>query len=332
MGLASVSVGGVLRLGAPGLTGETLAVLANWVGANIHGHPGLARLKDASFLDIRSDGVIAGVYEQAMLWSGIPYMPVAGTIEGTAAVLDRLDEGQDAWFWMSDVGGSGGPAATAVPVDEDPTGRAFRGQVRAIRGEGKAFSGVLRPLTEARLAMTTTGDLDLGERIVSALLSAHGGTLGRLGGARLVRMSGGRFVEARTLTVAPGPDLSALVAALESLSDGGKGVFWFSTEGRDGTPVLVIAEDPGELKAAAKELQGSDRGMRGQVRMSNKGWLEFRTRKSIDDFLPALAGWAVSHRAAWPGLSTLKGARLTVRDENDEIVSRHRDDDAWAAL
>lgn len=333
MGLASVSVDGTLRLGAPGLTVEGLAALAGWVNAHTFGHPALARLKGASFLDIGSDGVIAGIHQRPELWAGVPSRPVAGSIDSTAEVLDSLYEGQDAWFWMSDLGGSGGPAAAAVPVEEDPTGRAFRGQVRAIRGEGSTFSGILRPLTEERLAMTTTGDLDVGERVITTLLTAYGESLRRLHGARLVKMDGGRFVSARTVSVtADGPDLSSLMAALKDLTDGGKGVFWFTTAAKDGSPLLVIAADPGALKAAAKPVQGSDRGMRGQVRMSNKGWLEFRSRKPIDDFLAALAGWATAHHAAWPGLRTLKGARLTVRDENDEIVSRHRDDALWSAL
>lgn len=330
MGLASVSVNGALRFGAPGLTGEALASLANWVGAHLLSQPGLARLKDASFLDIQSDGVIAGIHDNSALWAGVPYMPVAGTIEGTAALLDGLSEGQDAWFWMSSEGSSGGPAATAVKVDDDPTGRSFRGQVRAIRGEGGAFSGVLRPLTETRLAMTTTGDLDLGVKIVTSLLSSHRDTLKRLEGARLVRMSGGRFVAAKTIS--SGPDLSALVAALDDLAGGAKGVFWFTTAAKSGGPMLVIAEEPGALKAEAKKVQGTDRGMRGQVRMTNKGWLEFRTRKPIDNFIGALAGFATDNHGAWGGLSRLRGARLTVRDDNDEIVSRHKDDDAWKGL
>ncbi|MFT5682793.1 MAG: hypothetical protein ACI8RZ_003717 [Myxococcota bacterium] len=333
MGLASVSVGGAIRLGAPGLTGDDLAALAGWVRAHLFGHPGLARLKGASFLDIQSDGRVAGIHDDAALWAGIPHVPVAGSIDGTAAVLDGLAEGEDAWFWMSELGGSGSPSAAAVRVEDDPMGRAFRGQVRAIRGEGSAFSGVLRPLTEARMAMTTTGDLDTSERIVTTLLTANQETLRCLHGARLVRMSGGRFVAARTINVSTdGPDLSDLMASLKDLTDGGKRVFWFTTAGKDGSAILVLAEEPGALKAAAKPVQGTDRGMRGQVRMSNKGWLEFRSRKPIDDFIPALAGWVTTLHAAWPGLRTLKGARLTVRDGHDEIVSRHRDDEAWTAL
>lgn len=330
MGLASVAVNGSLRFGAPGLTSEMLGALANWVGTHLIAQPGLARLKDATFLNIQSDGVIAGIYESEMLWAGVPYLPVPGTIEGTAALLNELAEGEDAWFWMSEAGSSGSPAATVVKVDDDPTGRAFRGQVRAIRGEGAAFSGVLRPLNEVRLAMTTTGNIEVGVRIVTSLLASNRQVLKRLEGARLVHMSGGRFVAARTIS--SGPDLSGLVKALDELADGAKGVFWFTTEAKDGSPMLVIAEEPGALKVAAKQVQGSNRGMRGQVRMTNKGWLEFRSRKPIDNFIDALAGFAVANHGSWSGLSRLKGARLTVRDENDDIISRHRNDDVWKSL
>ena len=288
-------------------------------------------MKGASFLDIRSDGVIAGIHDNAMLWAGMPYVPVAGTIEGTAALLESLDEGQDAWFWMSDIGGGGTPAATAVRVDDDPTGRAFRGQVRAIRGDGKAFSGVLRPLDAGRLAMTTTGDLDTGVRIVKSLLAAHNNVLSCLQGARLVRMAGGRFVAAKTIAPA-GPDLSSQVAMLNAMAGGAKAVFWFTSASKTGQPILVLAEDPGKLKAAAKQVQGKDKGMRGQVRMTGKGWLEFRTRKTINDFIPTLAKWAMDNHGSWDGLSQLRGARLTVRDEDDQIVSRHKDDAVWSAL
>ena len=71
--------------------------------------------------------------------------------------------------------------------------------------------------------------------------------------------------------------------------------------------------------------------VRGQLRSARWG-VEFRARGPFPDFLPTLAAWVQQHHQRWPGLAVLIDARLTVRDNDGEIVERFKDDDAWAPL
>ncbi len=327
MGMASIGADGRAVLGAPGLSGAALAALAEWVQQHAEDHPALGRLKDTRMLAIRPDGVVGGAFEDPALWAGLTAPPAPGTLPGEAEILASLPAGESARFWMC----ASGPRMVVVPVGIDPSGDRFRDRIRPHQravGDAPVLAGVLRTTTAA-VVLTTSGALDGAADIVAALLAT--GLAGRLQGARLVQMADGRFVSALTLT-APGPDLSREEGILRGLTEADRLVFWLTRDGAAGAPMLVLETDRDRLKEAVKATGLRGTAIRGQARLTGKGWIELRAGSDMDGAIPALARFVATHRAGSPALDRLRGARLTIRDRDGEITARHRDDAAWAAL
>ena len=327
MGMGSVSADGRVQLGAPGLGGDELAALAGWAQRHADEHPALSRLKDARLLSTRPDGVVSASFEDAALWEGMLAPPAPGTLAFEAEALASLPAGQSSRYWMC----ADGPRLVVVPLAVDPDGAVFQARVRAHQravGAAPVAGGVVRALSGA-LALTTTGELETLAAIAAALVQT--GQLGRLSGARLVQMAGGKFVRAQTLAGA-GPDLSVEARLLEGLDASSRLVFWLTRDGDGGQPRLMLDVDMDALKprVRASGLRGAS--TRGLARLSSKGWLEFRTQKDLEGFLPALAAFATAHQGGCPALQRLAGARLTVRDDDGEITARYRDDALWASL
>lgn len=330
LGMASVGPEGLLELGAPGLTAASLAALAAWVKHHAEAHPALGRLKDCRMLAIRADGVVEAVYEDAALWAGLTAPPAPGTLSTESAALDALPVGQRAWFWMS----TDGPRLLISPLSDDADGSRFRARLQVARqgnGGGASLGGVLKRVA-AGLVLTTAEPIDAGPQIVSALLGA--GHARALEGARLLQMASGRFVGGLTVgqRAGGGPDLSRQVAVLEALAGGERGLFWFTDAAADGAPLLLLETDKDALRDAAHRAGGRGRTLRGRVGASKAGWLEFRAQKPYTGFITALAGWAAGHLLRAPGLSALRGARMTIRDGDGTIIDRQRDDAAWDRL
>ena len=335
VGIANVSATGQLTLGGQGLSEDGLKQLATWVGQNIDDHPGLRALKDTSFLAIQ-DGRVTARHEDAALWSDIPDPKCSGTIEESIHHFSRLRPGQNFWFWMTDAGPGGEPFVVLGPGRKDTSGARFAARVaeleRRCPRQGAAVRGVLRLSGEDTVVLTSAEPIDIAEKIARALMRAHPPLRDRLMSARLIQSEGGRFVAHRALQEADGPDLSRQSALLEALTEDAPLLFWFTDQGADGAPVLLLEADKGALREAARAARGEGKTLRGQLRPSKAGWLHFRTQGEYDGFVTDLAAWAADHHSAWPALRRLKGARLTQVDGDEQTVSRQRDDDAWERI
>jgi hypothetical protein len=325
-GISVVSDRGALQLGSPLFDADMLAVLADYARKNIDAHPGLAGLSNASFLRLSSGGVIEGRYEDPVLWEGLSLPVVAGTLSAAAATLEGLEAGDEAWIWLLESGGL--LRVVTIPLDEDPDGEELAGQIlagRAAAGGGAGLRGVVTRLAGGALLLLTPDDLGLiGEGLADWLSG--------LGSVRLVRQVGEDVLATRRIgSVAPDLDLSSQVQALAAIADGGKYYFWFTHSDRSGRPLLLLEESGPALKSAAMEVSSGAPSTRGQIRMAKWG-PELRCQGELEGMLPALAGWVGANRARWPGLMTLAGARITIRDRDGEITARIKDDDAWASL
>ena len=110
-GLASVTPNG-LRFGAPGLSVDALVSLGEWATYNYFASPALALLKGSQFLDINPTGYVRSIHE-ADVWGLLPDVPMPGSPAAAAALIESLQDGQDAWFWITDDGRGGAPVRGA---------------------------------------------------------------------------------------------------------------------------------------------------------------------------------------------------------------------------
>jgi hypothetical protein len=115
----------------PPLSWEMLAILAEWASRHVDDHPGLARLKGASFLN--SNGVVLKKIEDDAVWAELPDATINGTIQQTAQRLTRLKPGRDFWFWMSDCAHS--PAAAWRSPPRTTSARAVASSARWLSGK-----------------------------------------------------------------------------------------------------------------------------------------------------------------------------------------------------
>lgn len=331
-GIASADGAGRISLGGPALSDTHLARLARWVRYNRDEHPGLSRLKDVVL--IRTEGGrVAGRVEDSALWADIPDARVPGSLDETVRRLGRLKAGMNFWFWMTARGPSGAPHLLLEVQRRDPDGRILvrnANEQRLARGGDAApeCGGILRQTEDGSIVLTTEAPLREALDILSALVEAHPSIAEHLAEARVVRTEGDRFREVGRLSRV---DLSRQSALLQELPDEPLW-FWFTDRsGVDGAPLLLLETSRDALKATAKAAGGGERTLRGQVAASRNGWLEFRTRDPWPNFIAELARWAAAHHTRWPDLARLRGARMTQRDRDGQILDRQKDSDAWSA-
>lgn len=202
-GLASVTPNG-LRFGAPGLSMEALVSLGEWATYNYFASPALALLKGAQFLDINPTGYVRSIHE-ADIWEQLPDMPLPGSPAAAAALIENLQDGQDAWFWITDDDRGGAPAIVVSLRKSDASAYKLISQRNRLQGEGSQSTGVLRSIGD-RVVVTTAEALDSTENILMTLLGANPGVFDRLSGARLLRVIEGQISVSRTLTEVHGTD------------------------------------------------------------------------------------------------------------------------------
>jgi len=326
-GISVVSEDGEMQFGSPLFEDGMLSHLADWVHSHHGNHPGLAHLSGARFVRIDGGGKIQARFSDPALWKGLPRPARAGTLASAAALLSELSVGADAWIWLSE--GTQVPIVLVEPLEGDPKAERFGPQVLAgRRRSGRTDAGVrgtVRRLLNGALLVSTGDDLSkIGPRLSDWLAA--------LGEVRLARIQDGEVSAGRRIGgAAVGADLSAQCAALEALDAGQTRVFWFTDAARNGAPLLLLEESMGALKGVAAEADSGAPAVRGQVRRAKWG-LEFRARKAHPDFLVRLSRWVRDHHRQWPALLALVDARMTVRDRAGEIVSRARNDEAWADL
>jgi hypothetical protein len=94
---------------------------------------------------------------------------------------------------------------------------------------------------------------------------------------------------------------------------------------------LAYDEEQQRLRKQAQQVAGQGVDVRGEVRAAKWG-LEFRSKAAPSDFLQSLSAWVDSHHQEWPGLLTLVGSRLIIRDRDGQSIKRVRDNDTWAVL
>lgn len=332
-GLASLDADGAFSLGGPGLSADALPALAGWVLQNARSLPDLERLRDARFVRV-DDGRVVARYADPELWLGLGAGPQPGSIEAAAAVLAAAAPKAPCWAWMTDRGPGGAPFLLLSPTTDDPSGEAFAATVAAARlrspSLGKTFAGTLHKAPNGTPILSTpSGAAEHAPAILDALAGAHP-ALSPLRRARVFRIKGERRLE-----ISRGPDLSREVAALAALAGPDDRVGFFFTDGGEGHPAaLVLAADPAALKEAARALPtgAGSKSVRGLAVPSKAGWLEFRARGEYDGFVGELARWAAEHVGRHPGLRRLRGARMTHRDGDNNIISRQKDDAAWNAV
>lgn len=332
-GLASINADGTIALGAPGVSTDALSALASWVLRNVRAFPDLERLRDACFVRIDGDRVVAQ-YDDPELWLGMDAGPQPGSIDEAAARLAAAPPLVPYWVWMTDCGPGNAPFMLLASTTDDPGGEAFASQISSVRlrspALGKTFSGTLHQSSDGLPVLTTpSSTAEQAPAILDALTVAHPG-LSALQQARVFRIKGQRRQEIKR-----GPDLTRELAALQALSGPGHQIQFFFTNGGDGHPAaLLLANEPAALKAAARALVTgpNHESTRGRVVCSKAGWLEFRARGEFANFIGLLAEWTAQHIMRHPGLGRLRGARMTLRDKEDNILSRHKDDKAWAIV
>ena len=336
MGTATVGVDGTMSFGSPLASATDLSALAGWVRGNVSAHPQLARLHSARFVTVSPAGVVEATHQNQALWDGVPRPIVSGTIGETALILEVLTPSEDAWFWLTAAGPGGQPFLALQPIADDPDGSAFAARIALIcrrrSGAGAVIRGVARKTEGGAFLLTTQGDSTGWGEMLQALLATHRSdwpALAALDDARLITIRGGKFAD--IVGASAGPDLSAQAALLDGLAEGDRAWFWFTDRSSDGGPLLLLGADREALKATARAARGEGSTLAGRLRMTRRGWIELRAKSAYPQLVPMLAAWTAAHRRRWPVLARLRGARFVVTDADGEIVSRHKDDAAWAA-
>ncbi|MFT5680473.1 MAG: hypothetical protein ACI8RZ_001379 [Myxococcota bacterium] len=246
----------------------------------------------------------------------------------SVAALAALPEGAEAWCWMTDIGPGGRAALVVVPRDVDPGGAALREQVGLCIGYsrelGSVSAGIIRRMGD-RHVLISQQDPEVSLRIHAALCA--GPLTGALPALTVVEMRGSALVRS-----ASGANLSAQVQQLEA----GRGVFYLLFGKGMETPRLLLASDEGALKplvvAEKARLTGKSRGVRGRFRRSKKGSVEFRASRTTENVLPSIIAWTAANQGRWSDLRSLHDARLSLVDDDGQIIARHHDEAAWKAI
>jgi hypothetical protein len=328
MGIAVVTGTGELQFGSSHVNDQMLPHLASWVGKHVASYPALAHLSGAKGIKLSPRGKVLALYDDNSIWDGIPRIARPGSLGAHAAYLSDLEQGENAWIWMSE--GASAQTVAVVPISSDPDATEFGKQILSARRRSGVSSdpgirGTVRRIKSGSLLISTNNDLDgVGPR-----LSAW---LGELGEVLMVKLTGDEITEAKRIGgSSDAADLSTQVTALEAIDGGATYLFWFSDKTKDGSSMLILEESRGALKARAMEVASDAPSFRGQV-LKAKWGLEFRSQKPAPDFLEMLAGWVSAHHDAWPALLSIVGARMTVRNKSGDILERYKDSNSWAPL
>ena len=128
-GILTVGSSGNIQLAGSNLSSRHLKVLATWTQQNSKEYPNLARLKDASLVNISGVGKVLEHYVQPDLWHGLEKPVVSGTIEETAVRLTKLRPDRNFWFWMTDKGPGENPFLYLGSSKNDPDGKEYASKV-----------------------------------------------------------------------------------------------------------------------------------------------------------------------------------------------------------
>ena len=119
-----------------------------------------------------------------------------------------------------------------------------------------------------------------------------------LEGAQLAFMSGGSFQQLFDEVLAEEHmSFQHEAEVLAELTEGRVG-FWFAGAEQAGNAVLLLDADRGQLKSRARELEVTGAVLRGALKVSSKGWLEFQAKSAYPNFITELAAWTVHNVAS----------------------------------
>lgn len=335
-GFAAANPDGTMMFGSPLLSRAGLERLADWTQSNYSIHKGLSRLKDASFIQVDRKGCVQARHADDSLWESIPSSIVPGTIAQAVQLIKKVRTGHNYWFWMAKTGPDGAPFLYLGSTKKDIGGSVFSSKVLELRRQSKKgamIQGVLRRLEDHRLLFISPQEItDEHSSLFHLVVETHSETIPDLVSARLVQLHEGSFTRIiggeMTSVVS---DLSKEESLLSSLGEK-KVWFWFTESSADGTAVLILDDDRKNLKARAQAVGHSGKRLNGHLRVSSKGWIEFQSKKSYPNFIIDLGQWVMKNHSSAPGLVRLKGARMTQRDENNEIIDRQKNDDIWKSI
>lgn len=322
VGLGEVGADGRISLSASGLDEGTLRSLARWVRANAPAHPGLLRLNDLEVIDLRADGIVRDRARAPRLWLGLSAAAVPGTPAGERAILAAMKPGEEAWCWV----GAASPWLVLVPCTSDPARAAFFHAVRPLAAkQPPSLIGILKK-GDSGSVLTTADPLAGCDALLAALEEGVGGP--ELAQLSVLQIRDGAVVD--SYRAARAPDLSRQATILQTLSEEQPARFWFTDADHSGEPCLLLEQESASLKHAAMQRRGRGRTLRGEVRVSGQGWLEFRTRTDDPQFLGDLAGFMWRHQGRFPALRRLRGARMTVWNKAGERIGRQHNPALWA--
>ena len=330
VGLGSIDSDGILHLGSSQASEEALHALVKWTMQNVEAHPGLARLRNTRM--VRLDGErVAEVYQLDEQWSRLPELSLTGTMSDAAQRLAMMEEGSEAWFWLSARGPGSKPILSLMSRVLDA--KAFSSSVsnillRSPRG-ARGIKGVAR-IVNGKLILTTTDSIKDWKKIIKSISSDQGTQMPRLAEMGMLQIVDGQIKAAEVLGgTAPKADLSRQAEILSALSEEDRIWFWFAGATKSGGPLLLLETERDRLRPGIKAARAVGTTCKGRMRLSKKGWVEFQTREEYREFIPHLAGWVATHRSTWPAIERLLGSRMIQKGEDGSIVGRFKNDNVW---
>lgn len=332
IGMAMLNADGRIQFLAPNLSKEHLETLAAWVNENIEGHSSLACLKNCVLNEVSSTGMILSQHEDESLWQEIPEQIVPYTMEESLYRLRKLKNDRTYWFWLTNKGPMGVPFFYLYPKKKSDSLRQMQKHLFNIRrqldADAESYSGAINRTSEE---LYTLHSFDSGEAIFDSffvLYQQDSKTFVNLSKIRIVHNEKGSLSaiyrikpEETQNSNVKNAKITKLSDALKKLNQGKKLYFWFNFE------KFLLCSDKKELRDDVKKI--GEGGIRGEVRQSSKGYVVFQTKQDSPRFITSLARWTNKNRATCADLSVLKGARMTQRDEDGNIIDRQKEDTAW---
>jgi hypothetical protein len=332
IGMTMLNGDGRLQFLAPNLSKEHLESMAEWVNENIESHSSLACLKDCVLNEVSSTGMILSQHEDESLWQEIPEQLVPYTMEESLYRLRKLKDDRKYWFWLTNKGPLGTPFFYLYPKKKSDSLRQMQKHLLNIRkqldSDSESYSGAINRTSEE---LYTLISFDSGEAIFdsfSVLYQQDSKTFVNLAKIRIIHNQEGALSAIYRIRIDEMPknkggttENRKLSDALKKLNQGKKLYFWFNSE------KFLLCSDKKELRDEAKKI--GKVGIRGEVRQSSKGYVVFQTKQDSPRFITSLARWTNKNRATCADLSVLKGARMTQRDEDGNIIDRQKEDTAW---
>ena len=324
-GLVSVDENGTLHFGAPGLRNKHLVALSNWTKEIVDEVPAVARLKNSSFSDVSTKGIVEERYQDLELWKNVPDITVAGTLDETIERLNMTKANRPYWFWLTNNGPGNAPYLCLSSVKKDPKGLRFAGKIqetkRSCSSQMWCISGIIRRAESNRLLLVTNDDIQEGRNFFKRLETHSPQLLSVMADAWILEMSGEKI--SRIIRKDKDSDLHELCKTLSGTSEEKKYFFCFMKNN------FLVLEDRKELKRSIAKLPENEFQIKGTIQKSKKGWLHFQTQIDQPEFLIQLIEWTCKQRLDWPELKCLQFARLSCQSKNGKVLGRYKEDQLW---